>query len=150
MSSTARAKIPVEREHASAGVEALEPADRRVERVLQILRHDYHRCDIRLEDLAREVGLSIWHLSHLFKSQTGDSPAHYLKTVRLERACELLAATDLSVKEVMHKVGLADQSHFAKDFKKAYGITPTEYRQTLRESGYRHQSQTDTRRAAPA
>ena len=149
MPSTASAIISKECEGTSVQVHA-ECSDKRVLRALQFLRENYHRSDLRLEDLAREVSLSIWHLSHLFKSETNDSPAHYLKSIRLEHACDLLAATNLSVKQVMHKVGLSDQSHFAKDFKKVYGITPTQYRDSIRHAGYHHQTRTASRSAAPA
>jgi|SRR5207253_8627720 len=147
MSSTASAIISEEGTSVELHAEC---SDKRVLRALQFLRQNYHRSDLRLEDLAREVNLSIWHLSHLFKSEMNDSPAHYLKSVRLEHACDLLAATNLSVKEVMHKVGLSDQSHFAKDFKKVYGITPTQYRSLIRQAGYSHQTRTQTQSATPA
>ncbi|HMF57581.1 MAG TPA: AraC family transcriptional regulator [Pyrinomonadaceae bacterium] len=149
MSSTASAMISREAREASVETQ-FERGDKRVARALEFMRQNYHRSDLRLEDFAREVNLSIWHLSHLFKSQTNDSPAHYLKSIRLKRACDLLALTTLSVKEVMHKVGLCDQSHFAKDFKRAYGSTPTQFRDSIREAAYRHQMRTETRNAAPA
>ena len=52
----------------------------------------------------------------------------YLKALRLEKACELLGTTYLSVKEIAVQVGLNDASHFVRDFKKVYGLTPTQHR----------------------
>ena len=46
----------------------------------------------------------------------------------MEQARELLETSYLSVKEVMARVGVADESHFVRDFKKAYGRTPARYR----------------------
>lgn len=56
------------------------------------------------------------------------SPIQYLKVLRIEKAKHLLETSFLSVKEITHLVGLNDESHFVRDFKKAYGVSPTPYR----------------------
>lgn len=110
--------------------------EERIKKVVDAMRDGYAR-ELTLEELARSVNLSVWHLSHLFKAEVGDSPARYLKTLRLERAKLLLEDSFLSIKEVIAKVGMTDPSHFSKDFKKAYGLTPTQYRATLQRSNGR-------------
>ena len=52
----------------------------------------------------------------------------YLKALRMQTACELLETTDLSIKQIMLGVGIRDESHFVRDFKRKYGMTPTQYR----------------------
>ncbi|HEY0005353.1 MAG TPA: helix-turn-helix domain-containing protein [Pyrinomonadaceae bacterium] len=104
--------------------------DQRVQQVISLMKENYQK-PLRLDRLARLVNLSIWHLGHLFKSETGQPPAQYLKEIRLSQARHLLATEPLSIKEVMNKVGLRDQSHFAKDFKKRFGLTPTRYRASI-------------------
>lgn len=54
----------------------------------------------------------------------------YLNELRLEKARELLEDERcfLQIKEIGHQVGLVNDSHFTRDFKKKYGLTPTEYR----------------------
>lgn len=100
----------------------------RVKKVIAYMEEHYAR-DLSLERLARRAGLSCWYLCHLFKREAGESPSRYLKSLRLVRAKELLRSdSSLSVKEVMNKVGMRDQSRFARDFKTAYGMTPTEFR----------------------
>jgi transcriptional regulator GlxA family with amidase domain len=47
----------------------------------------------------------------------------------------LLSSTFLSVKEIMHRVGVASDSHFAHDFREASGLSPTQYRRRSQESG---------------
>lgn len=101
--------------------------DPRVQRVMAYMEENYQR-DLSLEKLAHSVNLSIWHFGHLFKTATGKSTVQYLKSIRISQARKLLETTFLSVKEVMSKVGMRDQTHFAKDFKRAYGLTPTRYR----------------------
>jgi transcriptional regulator GlxA family with amidase domain len=108
-----------------------EAQDPRVRKVIALMRDNYHR-ELTLGKLAGSVQLSIWHLCHLFKNETGKPPAQYLKSIRMEEARRLLESTVLSVKEVINKVGMSDQSHFVKDFKRAYGDTPTRYRSSRR------------------
>jgi transcriptional regulator GlxA family with amidase domain len=87
------------------------------------------RARLTLNDMARAVELTSFHFCHLFKAETGHSPAKYLKTLRLERARELLETTFLSVKEVRASVGLNDESHFARDYRAQYGLAPQQYRE---------------------
>ncbi|HVF27600.1 MAG TPA: AraC family transcriptional regulator [Pyrinomonadaceae bacterium] len=96
-------------------------------KVIALMQEHYNR-DLTLGKLADSVHLSVWHLCHLFKTETGKPPAQFLKSIRMEEARRLLESTLLSVKEVVNKVGMNDQSHFVKDFKKVYGHTPTKYR----------------------
>lgn len=103
------------------------PLDPRVEKALIFIEENYHR-QLSLGKLAEAVHLSTWHLCHLFKSETGQTPARHLKAIRMERAKALLSNRLLSVKEVMNKVGMRDQSHFAKDFKRVHGLTPSQFR----------------------
>jgi transcriptional regulator GlxA family with amidase domain len=95
---------------------------------MTLMRRDL-RAKLTLNDMARAVNLTSFHFCHLFKAQTGSSPAKYLKSLRLERARELLETTFLSVKEIRSLVGLNDESHFARDFRATYGLTPQQYRE---------------------
>ena len=84
--------------------------------------------------LAERVNLSPSRFHQLFKDEMGMPPARYLRQLRLERARLLLETTHLSVKQVMAGVGVSDESHFVRDFKKAYGLTPARYRQNFLNS----------------
>jgi Helix-turn-helix domain len=61
------------------------------------------------------------------------SPIRYLKQLRMEKAKHLLETSFLSVKEITFRVGINDDSHFVRDFKKAYGKAPTQYRAQMNE-----------------
>lgn len=80
-----------------------------------------------LSQYAESVNLSVWHLCRLFRSETGTSPIQYLKFLKMEKARELLQTSFLSVREIRRTVGPGDESHLSRDFKKAYGVTPTLY-----------------------
>jgi AraC-like DNA-binding protein len=79
-------------------------------------------------ELARFTHVSVSHLGHLFKIETGISPGQYLMTLRMQKARDLLSGSTMSVKRVMFEIGFNDKSNFVRSFKKAYGLTPSEYR----------------------
>jgi transcriptional regulator GlxA family with amidase domain len=87
--------------------------------------------ELSLGKVAQAVNLSPSHLRNLFKAETGVPPARYLKSLRMLEAKELMETTFLNVKQVMNKVGVSDKGQFAKDFRKAFGLAPTQYRVQL-------------------
>jgi len=99
----------------------------RVKRVIELMRGDPSQ-NFSLGKMAQSVNLSAPYFCNLFKSITGVPPAKYLKTLRMKQATVLLTTTFLSVKQIVRHVGLADESHFVRDFKRIYGMTPSEYR----------------------
>jgi AraC-like DNA-binding protein len=119
-----------ERSHDSPGV----PLDKRVEKILEMMRADV-RGELSLPEFAQSVNLSVWRLSHIFKSDVGMPPIKYLKLLRMERAKGLLESSFLSVKEIAFRVGLNDESHFVRDFKSTYGYSPTTYRAQFKLNG---------------
>ncbi len=104
--------------------------DRRVQIVIKFMEAYLDR-PLSLNELARSVNLSPWRLSHIFKSETRTPPLQYLRTLRMEQAKVLLETTFLSVKQIMTEVGVRDGSHFVRDFKTVYGLSPTRYRQSF-------------------
>ncbi len=104
--------------------------DRRVQSVIKLMEV-YLDQPLSLNDLARSVNLSPWRLSHIFKTETRTPPLQYLRTLRMQQAKVLLETTFLSVKQIMTEVGVRDGSHFVRDFKTTYGLSPTRYRQSF-------------------
>src|SRR5215204_7354201 len=99
----------------------------RVKRVIELIHEDPSRT-FSLAEMAEAVNLSGPYFCSLFKAITGVPPAKYLKVLKMQQAATLLTTTFLSVKEIVRCVGLADESHFVRDFKRLYGMTPSEYR----------------------
>ena len=100
--------------------------DPRVLQAINLLSEDLSR-PFSFEAVAASVNLSQSRLRHLFKDETGLTPAQYLKRLRIEGARKLLEGSFLRVKEVMTRVGVSDESHFVTDFKKAHGLPPIKY-----------------------
>ena len=90
------------------------------------------RGELSLSEFAQSVNLSVWRLCHIFKSDVGMPPMRYLRLMRMERARDLLESSFLSVKEIGYRVGLNDESHFVRDFKATYGLSPACYRTQFR------------------
>jgi AraC family transcriptional regulator of arabinose operon len=108
--------------------------DWRVRHVIVRMERDLHR-PLPLAELGRLVNLSASRLAHLFVRDTGAAPARYLRDLRLARARTLLEQSPLSIKEVMARVGVNDPSHFARDFKRRYGVGPRTFCARARSPG---------------
>ncbi len=103
-----------------------EPSLDRVRRAAELLEQE---PSPGLADVAKELGVSCSYLRHILSEFLGQSPAHYVKMVRLHRSRELFRHSFLSVKEIMWRVGLRDISHFLRDYKAVFGETPSQTRQ---------------------
>ncbi len=101
--------------------------DTRVKSVINIMRRGLPD-DLSIRILSKAVNLSSARLRQLFKKDAGRSPMQYLRDLRMQTACELLRSTFLSIKEITARSGIGDTSHFGHDFKKRYGVTPSEFR----------------------
>lgn len=84
-----------------------------------------------IRDLAREFNLSTSHLQHLFKAQTGTRLGHILSEQRLRKAADLLAKTEMSVKEIAYATGYKHSSSFIRAFGRMYNAAPGDYRQEM-------------------
>lgn len=101
--------------------------DPRVQIAINLIKKNLHR-ELTLSSMAQAVGLSPSRLRHLFKNETGVTLTRYLHLQRLEAAKVQIEETLLTIKQVMFLVGLRDESHFTRDFKRCFGVTPTQCR----------------------
>lgn len=83
--------------------------------------------EFKLDEFAKAMAMSKMSLHRKLKALTGESPASYLKTMRLKHAAKLLLGHDIQVSEVMEQVGFLDMSHFSASFKKQFGLSPSQY-----------------------
>lgn len=101
--------------------------DRRVRKTCEILAMEWNK-HVALSELSANAGLSPSRLEHLFKMEVGVSIREYVLVHRLELAAQLLAATDLRIKEICYRVGFSDLSGFDHLFKRNFGVSPSDYR----------------------
>lgn len=84
--------------------------------------------EISLDEVSQVVNISPYYFSKVFKDETGENFMKYLTNIRIEKAKELLADRNNTIKEVCLSVGYSDPNYFSRIFKKSVGITPTEFR----------------------
>ena len=101
--------------------------DPRVRRADTLIKKNIRR-ELILDEVAQSFNLSASRLRHMFTDAMGISPTRYLKTLRMRRAKELLETTFLNIKQIRLQVGIGDESHFVRDFKKMYGRSPSRHR----------------------
>jgi len=83
---------------------------------------------ITLAEIAKVSHLSVSRLAHVFKEQMGITIIDYVTSVRIERAKQLLLATDQNCTEICFEVGYNNQSYFTRTFKGLVGMTPRQFR----------------------
>jgi YesN/AraC family two-component response regulator len=93
---------------------------------------DHFTDALSLDDVARAARLSRYHFCRLFRQETGMTFLEYLRGVRVRRAKALLADRHLRITEVAYGVGFSDLSHFDRTFRKIVGLSPSEYRASLK------------------
>jgi two-component system response regulator YesN len=84
------------------------------------------------DKVARQVAVSPRQLTQLLKERTGRSFADLVREARVERACEQLVKTEMTVAAIAHEAGFCDQSYFTHVFQKLKKTTPRQYRETAR------------------
>lgn len=88
-----------------------------------------HEQDITLGSLAQAFGYSVPHMSKLISSSCGISFSDILRQIRMRRATWLLKHTSLTITQIAAEVHCTDTSHFGKNFRKEFHMSPKEYRQ---------------------
>ncbi|WP_245857572.1 helix-turn-helix domain-containing protein [Mumia flava] len=88
-----------------------------------------------LDALARAARVSKYHFVRTFAAEYGRTPAQYLRERRIERAQDLLRATNLTVTEVCHEVGFTSLGSFSSTFRALVGCTPRDYQRRYARTG---------------
>jgi AraC-like DNA-binding protein len=104
----------------------------RIAGALERLREDFDR-PLRIEDVARESGMSVSGFHHHFRAVTAMSPLQFQKRVRLQEARRLMLAENLDAAGAGQRVGYSDASHFTREYKRLFGAPPMRDVERLRE-----------------
>lgn len=100
--------------------------ERRTAPAIAFIAANFHER-VDLATAARVCHLSPSHFSRVFKREHGVTFSHYLVQYRIRRACDLLAAPGMLVKEVGFGVGFNDLAYFSRTFRRCVGVCPTQY-----------------------
>lgn len=98
-----------------------------MERVMEVINKNMNNADLSMDQLAQEVGLSRTHLHRKIKELTGVSPGDFVRSIRLREAARLLKERQGFVSQIAYSTGFNSPSVFSSAFKKAYGLSPSEY-----------------------
>jgi len=96
-------------------------------KVLTVVQNNLQDPSFDVERLGREVGLSRSQLHRKLRALTNQPPTLLIRSIRLQRAAELLAHKTGSVAEIAYFVGFNSQAYFAKCFREQFGCSPKEY-----------------------
>lgn len=101
--------------------------DERMDEIIRYINSNLSES-LTLSKLAKEFHLHPNHFIRFFKSKTGVTPVRYIKTRKMETAKRLLEDSELSIAEIMEKIGENNINNFSKQFKNYYSLSPREYR----------------------
>jgi AraC-like DNA-binding protein len=105
----------------------------RIAGALERLREEFAR-PLRIEDVAREAGMSVSGFHHHFKAVTAMSPLQFQKRMRLQEARRLMLGEDLDAGSASRRVGYGDASQFSREYKRLFGAPPARDAERLREA----------------
>ena len=103
-----------------------------MDQVLNLIEENYGREEFSLQEAADRVGLSVPYLSRMFRKEAGCTFVDYLTNLRMRKATLLLHDDAVKIYEVAEKVGYTSQQYFSLVFKKKFGVSPIDYRQSIR------------------
>lgn len=104
--------------------------DNRILRVVKYIRNNIHK-DISIEELKDMCCLSKDHFIRLFKNELQETPTQYIIQRKIERAQLMLITSDLLIKDIAYELSFENISYFNRLFKKATGLTPSDYRKRV-------------------
>jgi AraC-like DNA-binding protein len=106
---------------------------RLIDSVRKYIEAKLTHSDLSVEDLSKHVGMSRGSIYNKIIELTGLPPLEYMRSVKLEKAANLLESGNYNVAQVAYMTGFATPSYFTKMFKAKYGMVPSEYLQTKKQ-----------------
>jgi AraC-like DNA-binding protein len=113
-------------------VAALGGSTHRIAEAIERLRNDFDQ-PLRIEDIARELGMSVSGFHHHFRALTAMSPLQFQKQLRLQEARRLMLGEGLDATSAGYRVGYGNASHFTREYKRLFGAPPMRDVEQLRE-----------------
>ncbi len=105
-----------------------------IEKALSYIEKNMDNAEYSVQEFSRDLAMDRTVLYKKLQSITGLSPSEFIRSIRLKRAAQLLIQGQYSVAEVSEKVGFNTQKYFSKYFKEAFGVSPSKYAQSERNT----------------
>lgn len=102
-----------------------------IDKIHLLIEQNMDNCDFSVDIFASTAGMGRTVFYKKVKGITGHSPNEYLRIIRMKKAAELLATTNLNVSEVSYKVGINDPFYFSKCFKAQFGKSPSQFQKEI-------------------
>ena len=97
-------------------------------RAAETVEKNLDNADYSVEQFSADMCMSRMNLYRKLQTLTAQKPSEFVRDIRLQRAAELLRNADLSLAEVVDRVGFGTPRYFSKCFKEKYGLSPSQYR----------------------
>lgn len=114
----------------SCNIKSYKSTELYLEKSIEFIENNYSN-NVKINDIASYIGINRSYLTNIFKKNINTSPQEFLVNYKIDKACELLKSTDLSIKAIAASVGYADPLTFSKIFKKITGNNPKGYREKI-------------------
>ncbi|WP_316785244.1 two-component regulator propeller domain-containing protein [Pedobacter frigiditerrae] len=114
-------------------LESVSPDEKFLNKLMLLIEENMEDSEFNVSSLVENIGMSQTVLYKKIKALTGLSILDFTKSQRLKRAAQLLAEQNLSIAEVAYTVGFNDRKYFSKEFRKQFGVAPSEYNKKINE-----------------
>ncbi|UUZ86155.1 AraC family transcriptional regulator [Paenibacillus sp. P26] len=113
------------------------PLPPQIVRALHYIESRLH-LPLTVAEVARREGWTHEHFTRMFVQSLGISPQRAIAVRRIERACQLLAQTEFTIKQIAHSVGFKDEHYFSRRFSQIKGVPATKYRRQFSDPRLQH------------
>jgi AraC-like DNA-binding protein len=114
---------------------SVESVDQRLlKKTIEVIENNLSDSLFGVEEMAKEMGMSRTNMHRKIKAITGFPPSELIRNIRLRKAAHLLMSQSDTVAQISFTVGFEDHSYFSKSFKKQFGVSPSEYFQSVRQT----------------
>lgn len=100
-----------------------------IAKIRKLIEKNLHTANWDIARLCQQAGQSHTQLYRQLKNETNLTPSQFIRSIRLEKAIDLLLQTDLNISEIAFEVGFNDPNYFSRMFRESYGVSPGKYRE---------------------
>ena len=116
-------------DHQEESIKRTKHKSLQISEALRYVRENYSR-EIKISELANTCNMSESHFRRVFLESMNMKPVDYINLIRIQKACELIKKTQISMEDIAYKVGFMTVSTFNRNFKRLLGLSPYKWKQS--------------------